>query len=189
MNRELVQMVLTKILQKVFWKNLQSTFKKESRKAFLATPMFALLLSTLRGTLRSCVAHCIIVPTFSLHRYGGSANDRVMGQISDFCCKRPVNWSYSFFARWKQSTDIRTEKRKKIQAQLLGIKPRASANVHRCSYHWGITLQLPLHWIIHSSTSTNVSASPLGDCHVAVHGQQRPIPWSVAWCTNFNTTN
>ena len=77
----------------------------------------------------------------------------------------------------------------KIQAAQLGIELRASGYAHQRSDHWAIVPQQQLHWTIHPSSSTDVSATLLGNCRVAVHSQQRPAPWVVMWCTNLQQIN
>ena len=53
-------------------------------------------------------------------------------------------------------------RRGKIQAAWVGIGPRACVHARQSSDRWSITLQPPLHRIIHSSTSTDVSPSLQG---------------------------
>ena len=48
-----------------------------------------------------------------------------------------------------------------------------------------ITPLPPLYWIIQSSSSTNVSASLFGDCHVGVYSLQRPTPSIAIFSTDL----
>ena len=108
--------------------------------------------------------------------------------------KFPAQWlfissnNHSLFNRRKKAL-ILGRRSGTIQAAWLGIEPRASGYANQCSDRWAIMLQPPLHWIVLSSMSTNVSASLLGNCHVAVYCQQRPTPWVVMWCTDWTQIN